>query len=71
MRITKKQREQIEANKRNGLLCACNQAVIPYGEEGEHGNVVILGTVHGYDDCQPLRDWVRGIIREELQRELH
>lgn len=64
--MTEEQKKQIEANRKNGLLCACNQAVVPYGKEGEHGNVIILGTVHGYENCEPIRDWIRGLILKEI-----
>lgn len=43
------ERAAITANRRDGLLCACNQARVPYGPPpGTHQQD---GVVHGYDDC--------------------
>lgn len=52
--------EQIKRNMEQGLLCACNQEMIPYfPQEGEladphtHGTKLSNGVLHGYDDCAP------------------
>lgn len=46
----------IARNIDEGLLCACNQVMIPYfGEkDGEHGTVAKDGRLHGYEDCEPI-----------------
>ena len=50
----------IERNKRDGLLCACNKVRVPYYPEPDHGTLtvesvdedgVVSRVVHGYDDC--------------------
>lgn len=43
----------IERNKRDGLLCACNAVLVPYYPEPDHGSVTTPdGIIHEYEDCQ-------------------
>lgn len=53
---------QIEENKKNGLLCACNKTRVPYGPPP--GTTIIDGVVHGYDDCRSLRTQTKTEIHE-------
>jgi len=50
--------QQIEINKRDGLLCACNRELVPYGKDGKHGQLFVRGesVMHGYDDCYVLEE---------------
>jgi hypothetical protein len=51
-------KEQIEINKKNGLLCACNLVLVPYYDERgkEHGSLVQDNVLHGYNDCKQLEN---------------
>jgi predicted CXXCH cytochrome family protein len=53
--LTEQQRQNIERNKREGLLCACNAVLVPYYDAHgqEHGTLTREGVTHGYDDCGP------------------
>lgn len=53
-----KTQKQIEFNKKHGLLCACNETLIPYYNEAgeEHGTKILNGRLHGYDDCRPVEE---------------
>lgn len=42
----------IDALLRNGLLCACNQSLVPGEIDGETGTTQIGAIVHGFEDCE-------------------
>lgn len=41
--------DAIEKNKRDGLLCACNQTRVPYGPPP--GTTIVDGVEHGFEYC--------------------